>query len=93
MPSSEHLPLRVDKVGEDEVKIQEGLGESIVIDLKTAKQRLENLKKKKSDFASEEMWRKQVAVTREAIALLGGEDKSTIAKIAGKVKEMLRGKK
>ena len=100
MPSTEQMPPRVNKLGEDRVEIQDTLGESSVIDLKTAKQRLENLQREKNNFASQEMWQKQINVTKETIALLGGdeggeegEEKSAIAKIIGKVKEMLRGKK
>lgn len=100
MPGTEQMPPRVNKLGEDRVEIQDTLGESSVIDLKTAKQRLENLQREKNNFVSQEMWQKQINVTKETIALLGGdegdeegEEKSAIAKIIGKVKEMLRGKK
>ncbi len=99
MPSFEQMPIRVNKLGEDKVEIQEMPGESRVLDLATAKQRLDNLQREKNNFTNPEMWQKQINATKEAIVLLGGnqdggegEGKSAVAKIVKKAGEMLRGK-
>ena len=86
MPSTEQIPERVFKVGENKVEIQGGLmGDSVTLSLKDANQRLENLHKQKGNFASQEAWQKQIDVTKEAIAMLGGVDTSKKVKSESKI--------
>ncbi len=68
------MPTRVNKLGEDKIEIQEMPGESSVLDLATAKQRLESLQREKNNFVNPEMWQKQTNATKKAIAPLEGDN-------------------
>lgn len=73
MPGTEQLFERVSKIGDDKVRIEEGLGEKYVLGLKDAKARLKNLKKQQNNFASPEIWQRKIDVTKKAIAMLKGK--------------------
>jgi len=99
MLDSEQIPLGFTKLREDQVEIEEGLGEKSVLNLASAKQRLENLQNQRSSFASQQSWKKQIDVTERAIAILEGADgdkerkgRSTIANFFNKVIELFKGK-
>jgi hypothetical protein len=69
------MPLRVNKRGEDRVEIEGGLGETSVVDLEIAKQRLENLKNQKNSFVDQNSWRARVDAAERAVALLDQADR------------------
>jgi len=99
MLNSEQIPLAVSELGEGRVEIEEGLGEKIILDLASAKQRLENLQNQKDNFANQASWQKQITAAEKAIAMLEGADgnkegrgKSTMLNIVNKVRELFRGK-
>lgn len=93
MPSTEQMPLGVNKIGEDRVEIQEGLGETTILDLKTAKLRLENIKQQKDAFTNQELWQKQIDASKRAVALLEQADsnkKETVGSKIGNVFKKVR---
>jgi hypothetical protein len=84
MPSIEQISLGVKKLGENRVEIEEGLGQRAVLDLNSAKLRLENLRKQEDTFADPRAWRARVDATERAVALLEQADGNK--KVNGKLK-------
>ena len=74
MLNMEQMPLGVSKLGEDRVEIEEGLGETSVLGLETAKLRLENLRKQEDTFTDPRAWQARVDAAERAVALLEQAD-------------------
>ena len=99
MPSPELFPKRVFEHGDDRVEIENGLGETIILDLASAQQRLKNLQNEKNNFANKKVWNNQINATKKAIAFLeraesnkGAGREPKITEMIRKVKKKLRGK-